>query len=286
MIADRRLAGWYNIQLGHTYELEGDHESAAKQYNQAKARIHHLLALPTPVTTVSIAQQQKPKNLFHQRLLELYANDIRIQNDHIARFDRQITPLFDSKASTNQHEEALRAFGELLGFESSRPEQETDNECTLDVQWTAPSTHEAILFELKTGKKASKAINKFDVGQGFNHIEWIAKNRKDLKLLGLIFVSPVQACTLEASPSEQMWVAGLDVFRRLLDDTMQMLYALQRMIRCKCFTPAADEPFRALRRDRCFDGESRMATGSNICSAERCASVGCAKRLIDFLGCR
>jgi tetratricopeptide (TPR) repeat protein len=229
VVADRRLAGWYNIQLGHTYEAEGDHESAAKQYNQAKARIHHLLALPTPVTTASIAKNQKPKNLFHERLLELFENDVRIQNDHIAKFDRHIVPLFDSQASTNQHEEALRAFGELLGFDSSRPEQETDNACTLDVLWNVPATREAILFELKTGKKATPAINKGDVGQGFNHIEWITNNLKDAKQLGLIFVSPAQACTREASPSDQMWLSGLDVFRKLFDDTIQMLYALQRM---------------------------------------------------------
>lgn len=229
VVADRKLAGWYNIQIGHSYEIEGDHEAAAKQYNQAKARIHHLLALPTPATTASAAKDQTPKNLFHRLLLEIFENDVRIQNDHIAKFERQIIPLFDSEASSNQHEGALRTFGELLGFESSRPEQETDNESTVDVLWLAPMSKEAILFELKTGKKQGNAIKKDDVGQGFNHLEWMTSSHPEFRSLGLIFVSPTKACTKESSPSDQMWVSSLDNFRRLLDETIQMLNALQRM---------------------------------------------------------
>lgn len=147
----------------------------------------------------------------------------------MAKFDRQIIPLFDSTATPNQHEAALRAFGELLGFEASRPEQETDNESTLDVLWNAPLTKEAILFELKTGKKSGQSINKEDVGQGFNHIEWMGKKFPDAKSLGLIFVAPNATCTKEASPSAQMWVAGLDIFHHLFDETFQMLRSLQRM---------------------------------------------------------
>src|SRR5262249_29209724 len=31
VVADRRLAGWYGVQIGHAFELEGDTEAAAKQ---------------------------------------------------------------------------------------------------------------------------------------------------------------------------------------------------------------------------------------------------------------
>ena len=118
VVADRRLAGWYNIQIGHTFELESDNEAAAKQYSQARARIHQILALPIPSSTKSASQNQKPRNLFHQRLLSIFENDVRVQNDHINRYERSILPLFDAQATANQHEEALRSFGELLGFQS------------------------------------------------------------------------------------------------------------------------------------------------------------------------
>lgn len=229
VVADRRLAGWYNIQIGHTLELEGDGEAAAKQYSQARGRIHHILALPHPATTQSIAREQKPKNLLHEKLLDIFNNDIRLQNDKINRYERTILPLFDSKASSGQHEEALRTFGELLGFEATRPEQESDAGSTLDVMWRSASSGQAILFELKTKKGNEAAVNKADVGQGFNHLQWASDDIKDTRVLGLIFVAYAKTCTSEASPSDNMWVATLDLFRALYDETVQMLYALQRM---------------------------------------------------------
>jgi hypothetical protein len=229
VVADRRLAGWYNIQIGHTFELENDGEAAAKQYSQARGRIHQILSLPHPTTSKSAATKQEPKNLFHRGLLDIFQNDIRVQNDHISRYERQILPLFDAVSSVGQQEEALRCFGELLGFEATRPEQDNDIEGTLDVLWNAIALRQAILFELKTKKKPEQAINKDDVGQGFNHLQSFTDAHKGNVPLGLIFVAPGESCTTDASPSEQMWVAQLQRLRTLYEDTVQMLLALQRM---------------------------------------------------------
>lgn len=229
VVADRRLAGWYNIQIGHTLELENDAEAAAKQYSQAKARTTYVLPLPNPATSQSAAQDQEPKNLFQKRLLEIFQNDIRIQNDHIDRYKRLIAPLFDPDRSAGEHEEALRSFGELLGFESTRPEQENDNESTLDVLWHSPSARKTIPFELKTKKTANGVFNLDDVGRGFNHLEWLSRTHRDSPPLGLIFVSPSTKCIKEAAPSPAMSVSDVEPFKRLFDETMQMLLALQRM---------------------------------------------------------
>lgn len=176
-----------------------------------------------------MAKSQRPKNGFQRKLLEIFANDIRVQNDHIAKYDRLIKPLFDPNASASEHEEALRSFGELLGFEASRPEQETDNESTLDVLWLATSADGTILFELKTKKKPDGALNLDDIGRGFNHLEWAADAHAGASPYGLIFICDGQRCVKAASPSEQMWVAGVGAFRQLYDETIQMLRALQRM---------------------------------------------------------
>jgi hypothetical protein len=78
VVADRRLAGWYNVQIGHTYELQGDAEAGAKQFSQAKARtLGVILALPVPSSKHSAAHVQEPKNLFHKNLLEIFSNDVR-----------------------------------------------------------------------------------------------------------------------------------------------------------------------------------------------------------------
>ena len=229
VVADRRLAGWYNIQIGHTYEIDGDGEAAAKQYSQARSRILQVLCLPSPATTQSAAKKQEPRNSFHAKLLEIFSNDIRVQNDYIRRYERLIGPLFDSEASSGQHEEALRSFGELLGFEASRPEQEADTESTLDDLWLSTDKQEAIMFELKTKKKPEQMINAADVGQGHNHLEWMGQSHKGVSILGLIFVAPNQKCTREASPSDQMWVTLLGPVREFYEETIQTLLALQRM---------------------------------------------------------
>jgi hypothetical protein len=84
-------------------------------------------------------------------------------------------------------------------------------------------------LNLRPKRGNDAAINKTDVGQGFNHLQWAADEIKDTRVLGLIFVSYSQTCTNEASPSDAMWIAALDRFRAFYDEAVQMLYALQRM---------------------------------------------------------
>jgi hypothetical protein len=229
VVADRRLSGWYNIQLGHTFEMQGDIESAAKQYSQARSRIYSILALPFPATTSSVTARATPVNKLHSKLLEIFANDIRHQNDQISKIERSVTLLFDSKASAAQHEEAMRALGDALGFVASRPEQEEDNGSTLDVFWRNETLRQSILLELKTKKKPDGSLNIDEVGQGFNHLEWAAKAHNGETILGLIFVCMCQKRSPETSPSNDMWLANMAPFRLLYDEFLQMLYALQRL---------------------------------------------------------
>lgn len=229
VVADRRLAGWYNIQLGHTFELQGDIESAAKQYSQARGRIHTLMALPYPATTSSVTTAAQPINRLHLRLMEIFASDVRHQNDQISKVERSVAPLFDQSASASQHEEAMRALGDVLGFVSTRPEQDEDNACTLDVLWRGESSKESILIELKTKKKSESMINLDDIGQGFNHVEWVTNSFPGDRVLGFVIVSLSVKRSREAAPSKDMWLATVAPFRQLFDDFMQSIAALQRI---------------------------------------------------------
>jgi hypothetical protein len=229
VVADRRLSGWYNIQLGHTFELQGDIETAAKQYSQARGRIYSLLALPYPATTSSVTTATVPVNKLHSRLMETFASDVRHQNDQIAKIERTVGPLFDPSASASQHEEAMRSLGDVLGVTATRPEQDDDNACTLDVLWRNETKKESILIELKTKKKPEGMIGIDDVGQGFNHMEWVTSTFPEEQVLGLIIVSLSQKRSAETSPSKDMWLANLAPFRELFDEFLQSLAALQRL---------------------------------------------------------
>jgi len=229
VVADRRLSGWYNIQLGHTFELQGDIESAAKQYSQARGRIYSLLALPYPTTTGSVTTTAVPVNKLHSRLMEIFASDVRHQNDQIAKVERTVDPLFDPSASSSQHEEAMRSLGDVLGFTATRPEQDDDNACTLDVLWRNESRKHSILIELKTKKKPEGMIGIDDVGQGFNHLEWVTGTFPGEQILGFIMVCLCQKRSPETAPSKDMWLASLAPFRLLFDEFLQSLFALQRL---------------------------------------------------------
>jgi hypothetical protein len=229
VVADRRLSGWYNIQLGQTFELHGDIESAAKRYSQARGRIHSILALPFPATTTSVTKGATPVNKLHAKLMEIFASDVRHQNDQIVKIDRSVGPLFDITASPAQHEEAMRSFGDALGFNATRPEQDEDNGSTLDVSWRNETTKQSILIELKTKKKPDGMINLEDVGQGLNHLEWGTKAFSGDNVLGLIIVCPCQKRSSETSPSNEMWLATLAPFRQCYEEFVQMLSALQRL---------------------------------------------------------
>ncbi len=227
--ADRKLAGWYNVQLGMTYEAEGDVEAAAKQYAEARSRTNFTLALPVPKSNYSIARDEKPRNPLHERLLRLFMNDVRIQNDHFAKYSRQVRPLFDPLRSANEHEEAMRFLGELLGFESTRPEQESETGSTLDVLWLASLTKKAILIELKSKKRLDKPVNATEVGQCSNHLQWVRQEHPEYEILGVVIVGGQSLRTPEAAPTDEMWVSSVDSFQRLFEESMQMLHSLQRM---------------------------------------------------------
>jgi hypothetical protein len=161
--------------------------------------------------------------------MEIFANDVRHQNDQISKIERTIGPLFDATASTGQHEEAMRSFGDAFGFGATRPEQDEDNGSTLDVLWRNETSKQSILVELKTKKRLDGMLNIDEVGQAFNHVEWAVGALGGEQILGLIIVSLCQKRSAETSPSQEMWLANLAPFRQLYDDFLQMLSALQRL---------------------------------------------------------
>lgn len=113
--------------------------------------------------------------------------------------------LRNSDGSSAQHEEALRLFGELIGFRASRP----DNELGVgpDVMWMDDDINYAIGFELKTKKQEPIKYNKEEIGQLHNHLQWMADgDLSEFRCEGLIVVGEVGVRTTVASPSDQMYL--------------------------------------------------------------------------------
>ena len=185
--ADRRLAGWYSVQIGHTFECENDVETASKHYADARSRTFFDIALPHPTTARSILTEISPKNDFHVRLLDIFSSDKRVGGNPWDEHAFFVKKVFETSATSNQHEEAVRLMGEVLGFTSSRPEQESDSDSTLDVLWLHNQTKAAILWSLKTKKKAGSILNSDEIGMGLQHLNWFDSEFSDFRHRDLFF---------------------------------------------------------------------------------------------------
>ena len=123
---------------------------------------------------------------------------------------------FSPMATHKQAEEAVRHIGAALGFASSRPC--SDYGKGPDNLWIDVFTKQMIAFELKTEKKAASLLNKEDIGQGLNHVEWLKAQHADLKLLGLVFLTDVESLSEKSNPSDDMYIGTQDNLQKLLEN--------------------------------------------------------------------
>jgi hypothetical protein len=115
-------------------------------------------------------------------------------------------------------------FGELIGFDASRPDNDTGS--GPDVVWKDESAKCGVAFELKTEKDVPAEYNKKEVGQAHNHVQWLKDNEKEIQWDGLLIVGPHGVCKSEASPSHDIYVveaqvlaARISEFAAKIDDT-------------------------------------------------------------------
>ncbi len=203
-MADAKLAGWYSVWLASTYEAEGDHETAIAHYKKARARLSYWLNVPHKSEFEQESDNDDSQTILQRQLLAVNHNGPQALGDLVAKLKIQSRELGDFTVSSNRHEEALRLYGELLGFSASRP----DNEEGLgpDVIWKDDEMKELIAFELKTQKDNPAEYTKSEIGQCHNHIQWIKENEADFTFNGLLLVGPPGLCRPEASPSDNIFL--------------------------------------------------------------------------------
>ena len=161
--------------------------------------------------------------------MSIFSSDKAVGNNPWDKYEFHIRKLLDAGASSNQHEEALRLLGEVLGFKSSRPEQESDQDSTLDVLWLHEESRAAILWSLKSKKKPNSLLNSEEVGTGLIHLEWFEKQFPDYNSFELFFLAPLEKCVSDVTPSQKMSVVrveSLQSFYRQFDQAMISLFKL------------------------------------------------------------
>ncbi len=223
-MADAKLAGWYSVWLGASYEREGDNETAIAHYKKARSRLSVWLNVPFKNEFDLQSEAEEPKTTLQLCILGVNSHGPQALGDLIAKLRVQARTLVDPSASSAEKEEALRLYGELLGFVASRPDNEYGS--GPDVIWRDEKTQIGVAFELKTQKCHPAEYNKKEVGQAHNHVQWLSDQYEDISWGGLLLVGPSGTCKAEANPSDNIYLVETEIlaarmrgFAAKIDDT-------------------------------------------------------------------
>lgn len=207
--ADTKVAGWHNVWIGLCLEVEGDRESALKEYERARERLERQITLPR-IAPAETSVQESPNSALERTMLELvsitsadsFRREMRLLENGFLAMD-------NPKASPRQLEESIRQLGEAIGFKSTRPDN--DHGTGPDVLWLDEDNQLALSFELKTDKEAPVLYRKKeDISQGHDHFAWVEDEHSDYEHLGLIFVGAIGTCSGKANPSDEMYHCTID----------------------------------------------------------------------------
>lgn len=224
---DALLSGWQTVWLGAALEYEGDIDSARLAYRRAMSRLGTMMVLPRGAGVGSTAVLGDDASLFARNIDRLVG---LTSNDHFQReLTRARSQLIDLDGATSQQmEEATRALGELLGFAATRPDNDVGT--GPDVLWTDEPSATCLAFELKTDKDDPATYWKREIGQGHDHLTWVADNYAACFCLGLLYVGPDGDVEARGNPSEAMWRCSPSSLVELRDQLFALINDLRRSL--------------------------------------------------------
>ena len=208
---DSKLAGWYDLWLGMAYEVDGDLGSASTHYSRARSRLTPRLNVPLISKFDTEHGELDTDNPLQCKLADLNMKAGNPFSNYAAAMRRNLSIVGSRTKSSNEREEACRIIGELLGFETARPDNVFGK--GPDVVWSSEDTNELIAFELKTQKKEEDTTYKKDaVGQSLNHIEWLQEHYDGYDFSGVIVLGPLGVVSSNASPGDNLFLLSPDEF--------------------------------------------------------------------------
>ena len=218
---DKLLGGWHWVWLGAAYDFEEDSLSARRAYVQAMDKLGNFMILPRPPKEVNVSED-KEMNAFGYSLKNILC---RLSGD---KFVSELNRIRDSlsyitdRNNTNKAEEATRLLGELLGFESTRPDDD-DRKTGPDVLWRDAVNMYQLGFELKTGKKVNGRYSKDDINQSHDHLSWMRNNYSDHSIVGLLIVGPDGEIGYQANPQPEMSLCFPSSIESLRDELIALI---------------------------------------------------------------
>ncbi|MBJ3786350.1 DEAD/DEAH box helicase family protein [Devosia sediminis] len=239
---DTPLGGWHALWLGAALDREGDGDAALIQYGQAMRRLGGGMILPRPSGGRVEKKEGPDLNPFGRALMDV------LGYSHGEKFESELSKLKVSFAAiagddSNAAEAGVRQLGELLGFDSTRPDN--DEGTGPDVLWRCDEELLQVGFELKTDKKSPATYFKKDIGQGHDHLEFMAAKNPGHRSLGLAFVGPAGKVDAKANPSDQMSLCQTSAMSELGRKLLALLEDFRRLTPMERVIAVSDETERA-----------------------------------------
>ncbi len=200
---------WHCMWLGAAYLFLGDDDTAQEMFVRAHANQKNIPAYPRKAKT-------KKDNEIPQQIIEV-DQQIKIFSDGTINMPKTLNAdlaHLDGTGTSRQTEEALRALGQYLGLEATRPDKEF---CTgPDVLWISEGMP-ALCMEVKTGKNSTSRYQKKETSQLSDHVQWVKDNNIGVQEIVPVFVGPIVGVTDNANPLDEYLVIELEQFRDLAE---------------------------------------------------------------------
>ena len=206
-LASSSTGAWHSLWLGLAYDCLGDSDKAIEMYKQSHAIQKTIPPLP------SIEDDKSDQNNIPVQVIEV-DRQFKINNDGSIILPKSLfvdLAHLNGSGSPKQTEESLRALGQYLGMNSSRPDNEYGT--GPDVLWLS-SDKAALCIEVKTDKSESSNYQKKEIGQLADHTQWV-KDTYSIENIIPIFVGPIVPATEPANPPPNFKVIKLEQFNDL-----------------------------------------------------------------------
>lgn len=202
--------GWASLWIGYAAQMAGDGATAEEYYSKAEATHRNIPRRQRHSESPNNELPEQVERIAQQMRVNYGGNSVSLPPK---QHGSALAPLLGGH-TPSKTEEALRALGQFLGLDSSRPDNEYGT--GPDVLWHLEG-HPPLCMEVKTDKTEASAYTKTDVGQLHSHVQWV-KERTGVDEVMPIFVGLGLQFRPEASPSPEMRIIDLSRFRGLSDD--------------------------------------------------------------------
>ncbi|MCC9625676.1 DEAD/DEAH box helicase family protein [Thalassospira sp. MA62] len=223
---DTPLGGWHAVWLGAAYTLEGDNDAAFISYGNAMKRLGGGITLPRPINGRVTKATGPELNAFGCSVRDI------VSFTHGGKYEQECaklrTALLDiEKGTSKQAEAAVRLLGELLGFTSTRPDN--DQGTGPDVLWIDQELQVQVGFELKTDKTPPAKYSKTqDVAQVHDHLSFMHEHHPEYRILGVALLGPDGTVESNANPSDLMYHCSTDRIIALREELFALFEDLRK----------------------------------------------------------